>query len=34
MGSVADWVAYGLGLPQYAEAFRSNAITVGEQAKQ
>jgi len=25
---VADWVIHGLGLPQYAEAFRSNAITV------
>lgn len=25
---VADWVAHGLGLPQYAETFRSNSITV------
>lgn len=25
---VADWVAHGLGLPQYAEAFRTNSITV------
>jgi hypothetical protein len=26
---VADWVAHGLGLSQYAEAVRTNSITVG-----
>lgn len=25
---VADWVSHGLGLAQYADAFRANAITV------
>jgi hypothetical protein len=25
---VADWVTHGLGLPQYAEVFRTNSITV------
>jgi hypothetical protein len=28
---VEDWVTHSLGLPQYAEAFRSNAITVSRQ---
>lgn len=27
--AVDDWVAHGLRLPQYAEAFRANAVTVG-----
>lgn len=25
---VAEWVSYGVGLPQYADAFRQNAVTV------
>jgi hypothetical protein len=30
---VADWVAHGLDLPQYAQAFRTNSITVSTSSR-